>query len=90
MTTNEEQIRHHAEQQRFTLQLDGAEAVLDYRMGQGAAGRTSVDFTHTFVPPQFRGKGLAEKLVRRGLSWAREQGYEIQASCWYARMFLRE
>lgn len=90
MTTNDEQIRHHVEKQRFTLQLDGAEAVLDYRLGQGSDGQSVVDFTHTFVPPQFRGKGHAEKLVRRGLLWAREQGYEIQASCWYARMFLRE
>jgi predicted GNAT family acetyltransferase len=37
-----------------------------------------------------RGSGVAEKLVRTGIRWAREQGYEMTASCWYAKRFLRK
>ncbi|MEO3677749.1 GNAT family N-acetyltransferase [Rheinheimera fenheensis] len=77
-------IQHQREQQRFVLQLDGAEAVLDY-----ALNGSSINFHHTFVPPTFRGKGLAEKLVRHGLAWARQQQYQISASCWYVQKFLR-
>ncbi|MEW5682050.1 MAG: GNAT family N-acetyltransferase [Pseudomonadota bacterium] len=77
-------IQHQSEQQRFVLQLDGAEAVLDY-----ALSGDSINFQHTFVPPAFRGKGLAEKLVRHGLAWARQQQYQISASCWYVQKFLR-
>ncbi|MEH8017351.1 N-acetyltransferase [Rheinheimera muenzenbergensis] len=77
-------IQHQTEQQRFVLQLAGAEAVLDYKV-QG----NSVDFHHTFVPPQFRGKGLAEQLVRHGLAWAKSQQYQLSASCWYVQKFLR-
>ncbi|GAB59545.1 GNAT family N-acetyltransferase [Rheinheimera nanhaiensis] len=77
-------IQHQSEQQRFVLQLDGAEAVLDY-----ALSGDSINFHHTFVPPTFRGKGLAEKLVRHGLAWARQQQYQISASCWYVQKFLR-
>lgn len=77
-------IQHQLEQQRFVLQLDGAEAVLDY-----ALSGDSINFHHTFVPPAFRGKGLAEKLVRHGLAWARQQQYQISASCWYVQKFLR-
>ncbi|MDX1391024.1 MAG: GNAT family N-acetyltransferase [Rheinheimera sp.] len=75
---------HQPQQQRFVLQLDNAEAVLDYTVTGG-----SIDFNHTFVPPEFRGKGLAEKLVRHGLAWAKQQDYQITASCWYVQKFLR-
>jgi predicted GNAT family acetyltransferase len=79
------EIRHESERQRFvTRQADG-EAVLEYRLLPG----DGIDFTYTFVPPALRGRGIAEKLVRTGLAWAREQDYEIQASCWYVRRFLR-
>ena len=49
----------------------------------------NVVITFTFVPESLRGQGIAEKLVRTGLAWAREQGYQIEASCWYVRRFLR-
>mgnify|MGYP006174992611 FL=1 len=77
-------IQHQTEQQRFVLQLDGAEAVLNY-----ALSGNSIDFHHTFVPPAFRGKGLAEQLVRHGLAWAKAQQYQLTASCSYVQKFLR-
>ncbi|MBZ9613341.1 GNAT family N-acetyltransferase [Rheinheimera maricola] len=77
-------ILHQAEQQRFVLQLAGAEAVLDYTVNSN-----NINFHHTFVPPAFRGKGLAEKLVRHGLAWAKSQQYQLYASCSYVQKFLR-
>lgn len=76
-------VQHQPEQQRFVLQLDGHQAVLDYQLNQN-----NIDFNHTFVPPEFRGKGLAEKLVKAGLSWAEQQQYSIHASCSYVQRFL--
>jgi len=78
-------IQHDIEQQRFVLHLDGGEAVLEYRLLPG----NGIDFSHTYVPPALRGRGIAEKLVRTGLSWARAQEYEIQASCWFVQRFIR-
>jgi len=83
-----EPIRHLPQQHRFVLDYEGAEAVLQYALYPGKE-QTIIDFNSTYVPPQFRGKGLAEKLVRAGIKWAKEQGYELQASCWYAAKFLR-
>lgn len=77
-------IEHHPQEQKFTLHEQNEEAVLQYRLSPGA-----VDFTHTYVPPDLRGRGLAESLVRHGLKWAREQDYDIHASCWYVAKFLR-
>jgi uncharacterized protein len=49
----------------------------------------ALDITSTYVPPEFRGKGLAENLVRKAIAWGKEQGYELHASCWYAAKFIR-
>ena len=78
-------IVHQPEQARFITVIDDQQARLDYEL----MPRHGINFTFTFVPESLRGHGIAEKLVRTGLAWAREQGYEIEASCWYVRRFLR-
>ena len=77
-------IDHQPRQLRFVALVDGQEALLEYQL----LPRSGIDFTYTFVPESLRGHGVAEKLVRAGLAWAREQGYTIEASCWYVRRFL--
>lgn len=80
------EVIHQAEHERFVVQVGEFEALLEYHLlpRQGV-----VDFHHTFVPPQIRGRGIAEKLVRTGLAWARTQQLKIEASCSYVRKFLR-
>lgn len=84
-------IHHDPKAQKFTLPMDGTEAVLEYHLmgAQDHEQTNTVDFTHTYVPPQLRGQGLAESLVRHGLKWAKEHDYNIRASCWYVNKFLR-
>jgi len=82
-------LRHIAEQNMFVIEVEDHQAVLHYQLTKQASGVTKIDFNSTFVPPAFRGKGLAEKLVRAGIKWAKEQGYELHASCWYAAKFIR-
>lgn len=81
-------IQHLSNQQRFIIPNDGGDAVMSYRLFT-REGHAAIDFNSTYVPPEFRGKGLAEKLVRTGLTWAKEQGYELHASCWYVAKFIR-
>jgi predicted GNAT family acetyltransferase len=83
-------IQHQPDRQRFVLDFDHHQAVLEYALDTSAGGVSIIDFHHTYVPAEFRGKGFAEKLVRTGFAWAKEQGYEIRASCWYAAKFLRK
>ncbi|NOH29134.1 GNAT family N-acetyltransferase [Vibrio mediterranei] len=77
-------IEHQQDRQRFVLSSNGQDSVLDYKL----SGNT-VNFTHTFVPESLRGKGAAKQLVDHGLAWAREQGYQIEADCWYVARFLK-
>lgn len=81
-------VQHFPSEQRFVVACEGDEAVLAYRLFTNA-GKAAIDFNSTYVPPAFRGKGLAEKLVRTGIKWAKELGYELHASCWYAAKFIR-
>lgn len=76
-------IFHNADAKKFIFEKNGMEAVLAYQLHNN-----QIDFYSTYVPPQFRGQGIAEKLVRTGIAWANEQGYEMHASCWYAAKFL--
>lgn len=77
-------VEHQQDKQRFVIPVNGHEAVLEYRLD----GK-NIDFNRTYVPDELRGKGLAERLVRHGLKWAKAQDYEIQASCWYVQKFLK-
>lgn len=82
-------VQHQPHNSRFIIQQSESEAILSYRLS-ATDGKSAVDFYSTYVPPEFRGKGLAEKLVRTGIAWAKEQGYELHASCWYAAKFIRQ
>ena len=77
-------VRHNVPFARFETEIDGKLAVADYRVD----GKT-VYFTHTFVPPEMRGRGVAEKLVRAGLDWARAQGRRVEPQCSYVAVFIQ-
>ena len=77
-------VQHQPDRDRFVVDSDQSESVLEYRL----LPDNGIDFSRTYVPPELRGRGIAEKLVRTGIAWARQQGYSMQASCWYVRRFL--
>ena len=81
------EVIHLSDESRFVINLDGAQAVLAYELMDEGNG-PSCNFNNTYVPPELRGKGLAEKLVRHGLQWAKTADYKIEASCWYVQKFL--
>ncbi|ABZ74641.1 conserved hypothetical protein [Shewanella halifaxensis HAW-EB4] len=86
------EVIHLADESRFVINVDGAQAVLAYELYEDQTAADSpgrrCNFNNTYVPPELRGRGLAEKLVRRGLKWAKAEGLEIEASCWYVQKFL--
>jgi predicted GNAT family acetyltransferase len=47
-----------------------------------ARGSTRIA-NHTFVPPEARGQGIAQKLVEAIVADAREQGFTIEPACSY-------
>ncbi|MGH1428706.1 MAG: GNAT family N-acetyltransferase [Arenicella sp.] len=78
-------IEHNLTTKRFFIELEGGtDAELKYRLMDD----NSVDFYSTFVPNTHRGQGIASALVKTGIAWAKEQNYDMHASCWYARKHL--
>lgn len=77
------EVQHQADSMRFLVDCGGQQAELTYKL----TGH-SIDFDHTYVPFRLRGKGIAEALVDTGVTWAKAQGYDIKASCWYVEKFL--
>lgn len=75
--------QHEPDRQRFTLPTTPA-SVLDYSLSPGR-----VVFTHTGVPPAYRGQGLAALLVEAGLQWAKEQGLKVVPACSYAQLHIQ-
>lgn len=76
-------VIHDVAKSLFFVDLGDEQAALHYRLDGN-----HIDFVSTFVPLSARGKGIAEALVRKGLGWARENHYDISASCWYVAKFL--
>jgi uncharacterized protein len=72
-------IAHDAGAHRFATSQDGVEAHLDYEL----AGRT-MTITHTIVPPEIGGRGIAGHLVQAAFDAARAQGWTVRPQCSYA------
>ena len=77
-------VRHNVAASRFEAMVGPHLAVADYGLAEG-----SVIFTHTYVPTSLRGKGIAEKLVRAGLEWARAEGRRVVPECSYVAAFIQ-
>lgn len=77
-------VHHDPARGAFTVREDGAEAVLEYTRSDASA----VAFVHTYVPPALRGRGIAERLVTAGLTWALEHGLRVTAQCSYVAGYL--
>lgn len=83
MTENHASIRHDPSAHRYEMAVEGKVAVLEYTQEDDR-----LIFTHTYVPPALRGRGLAEKLVRRALDDARAQKAKVVAACSYVSRFV--
>ncbi|MEW9805751.1 GNAT family N-acetyltransferase [Mesorhizobium sp. ZMM04-5] len=52
-----------------------------------APGHIAIDYS--FVPPRYRGRGVALELIRRAVADAREQGFRITPLCGYVAAEFR-
>ncbi|RXK55998.1 N-acetyltransferase [Oleiharenicola lentus] len=68
---------------RYEAVVDGHLSVCEFEDGEGRR-----IFTHTLVPPELRGRGIAEQLVRRALADARAAGRKVVPACSYVAHFI--
>ncbi|MDX2080620.1 MAG: GNAT family N-acetyltransferase [Terrimicrobiaceae bacterium] len=78
------EVRHNPDARRFEIPTGRSLAVCDYIEAGG-----ELVLTHTFVPPEARGGGLAGRLVDAAVAYADERKLRIVPVCSYVAAHLR-
>jgi predicted GNAT family acetyltransferase len=78
-------ISHDQSARRFTTEVDGFRGELDYIV----AGRV-MTITHTRVPREIGGRGVAAGLMSAALQVAAEHDWSIDPACSYAAAYMRK
>jgi len=81
---NEIVVQHNVALSRFETEVSGHLSIAEYDL----RGDQMV-MTHTFVPPELRGQGIAEKLVRAALEHARSRHWRVVPACSYVATFIQ-
>lgn len=76
-------VVHNAAAKRFELAVDGRTAFSRYLL----AGNKMV-IEHTEVPVELEGRGIAGRIVRAELDYARAHKLAVLALCPYAKAFI--
>ena len=82
---NDATVIHNEEAQRFEMLVDGRRALTTYRRFPGR-----VVLVHTEVPQPLEGHGLAAKLARFALDFARVNHLRVVPLCPYVSNFIRK
>ena len=78
-------VTHYEDEQRFEAIISETRALVTYQRSPGR-----ITFLHTEVPPSLEGQGLAAKLVRVALEFARAQNLQVVPLCPYVSSFIRK
>lgn len=79
------EVIHNPEANRFEIRIGDHLAMIEYMQ----AGN-NVIFNHTEVPEELEGQGLASRMARVALDWARNSGFKIQALCPFVAGYIRK
>jgi predicted GNAT family acetyltransferase len=78
------EVVHNPTQKRFEVQLGDQLAMVKYILGS-----TEIIFTHTEVPEAFEGHGIAGKLAKTAVEYAKTHGMRIRAMCPYIAEYIK-
>lgn len=76
-------VVNNSDENRFEVRLGDALAVIEYNI----AGNNII-FTHTEVPVEFEGKGIAGKMAYAAMEYAKNSGMKVQALCPYVKNYV--
>lgn len=78
------QVENNEADEQFEAKIDEYVALAAY---QRAGDR--IVFTHTEVPPELEGQGLAGKIVHEALEYARQEHLTVVPHCSYVAGYIR-
>jgi uncharacterized protein len=82
MTTHD--IRHNEQESRFETTVEGKTAFAAYDLEEP----NRIVFTHTIVPEELSGRGIANQLVKHGLEHAREKKLTVVPQCSFVAAYV--
>ncbi|NDV78607.1 GNAT family N-acetyltransferase [Dysgonomonas sp. 511] len=77
-------VVHNEELSRFETKIEGLISLVDYRKIDDV-----LVVTHTGVPRELEGKGIAAALTKTLLDYARENGYRVRPVCPYTKAYIQ-
>ncbi|HEX8169607.1 MAG TPA: GNAT family N-acetyltransferase [Thermoanaerobaculia bacterium] len=78
-------IRHNEEESRFETTIDGHTAFAEYEREEP----NRIVFTHTIVPPELSGRGLANDIVKQALDYARSEKLTVVPQCAFVASYIK-
>ncbi len=76
-------IKHNKTNHEFYIETPEGKILLHYERENHA-----LNFSHTFVPPELRGKGMAEQVIVEGFKYAEDNNLKVIPSCSYVKRLV--
>lgn len=80
-------VIHDQTAHKFYITLDGYEGFLKYKPSDNG---TVLNYDHTFVPKELRGKNIASSLAEFALEYAREKNIKVIPTCSFVSWYIEQ
>ena len=77
-------VKHDTERNRFSVTVENHLCLLDYKLAESV-----MTITHTLVPPELGGRGIAAELTKVALQYARDNHWRVVPQCSYAAVYIK-
>lgn len=77
------EVIHDEENCLFIINVENDTSFLAYKLENSI-----IELNTTYTPPKLRGRGIAEKLVKAALQYAKENNLKIIPNCSYVCHYL--
>lgn len=84
MNTDSLEVINNSDAHRFEVTINGKVAMIQYLLTSHL-----IVFTHTEVPPEFEGMGVAGRMAKVALEHARTAGLKVQPLCPFVAAYIR-
>jgi predicted GNAT family acetyltransferase len=79
------QVKLNKKKEQFEVALDGKTAVIEFMLSEEDK---HIIFTHTEVPEEHSGKGIASAMAKSALEYAKEHDLKVTSHCGYIDTYL--
>lgn len=75
---------HNEKESRFETEVEGLLCLIDYEYKDGV-----YIVTHTEVPPQLEGRGIAGAMTKAMLDYIQDNGQKVNPICPYTKVYIQ-